>query len=218
MYKQHKPLLDCVVFYLGFIMIAYIKGQIIHIESNNVTIENQGIGYQVFLIKHDLSNQRIGNYSSFFIHTYFKEDSIELYGFSNPEQKEIFLLLTTINGIGKKTALNILSNILINDLINAIAVKNITLLASLPGIGKKTAERIALELKDKLEKFIINNKFIIQESQKTNNLQNAINNLGFSKEQTQKALISLTNEEIETHDLEFLVKKCLNILTGNKLL
>lgn len=204
-------------FYLGFIMIAYIKGQIIHIENNNVTIENQGIGYQVFLIKHDLSNQKIGDYSSFFIHTYFKEDSIELYGFSNPEQKEIFLLLTTINGIGKKTALNILSNILINDLINAIAVKNITLLASLPGIGKKTAERITLELKDKIEKINFVSAYI-QENDKINSLHTAIAHLGFSKEQTQKALKNLSNDELETYDLEFLVKKCLNILTGNKAL
>lgn len=199
-------------------MIAYIKGIIIYIENNNVTIENQGIGYQVFLTKYDLSNQKIGNICSFFIHTYFKEDCIELYGFSNAEQKEVFLLLTTINGIGKKTALTILSHISLSDLLKAITIKDIGLLASLPGIGKKTAERIALELKDKIEKLSINNKFTMQEETKLNSLQNAIFSLGFSKEQTQKALRNLKNDEIENNELEFLVKKCLNILTGNKTL
>jgi Holliday junction DNA helicase RuvA len=198
------------------IMIGYLKGTILFIESNSIVLDTNGVGYQVFISKTDLSNYNIGQTCELFIHTNVKEDAIDLYGFAKFEQKEFFLLLTSVSGVGNKIALTILSSMNLNNLCQAILQKDISLLSSIPGIGKKTAERLSLELKDKVLKINNNNFETTKDQNKISNLSNAIINLGFSRDQSQKVLKSIGQKDLEELDLEILLRKSINVLTGNK--
>ncbi len=197
-------------------MIGYLKGTVLFVESNSILLDTNGVGYQIFVSKTDLNNYTIGQACEFFIHTNVKEDAIELYGFAKFEQKEFFLLLTSVSGVGNKIALTILSSMNLNNLCQAILQKDINLLSSIPGIGKKTAERLSLELKDKVLKINSSNFDTPKDQNKISSLSNAIINLGFSKDQSQKALKSIDQKDLEELDLEILLRKSLNVLTGNK--
>ena len=131
-------------------MIAYIKGKVIDNFDGGVVLENNGIGYEIFCSATALT--RLSAKGEGGVYTYFqvKEDGVCLYGFATSEEKDLFLKLITVSGVGPKGAIGILSNISMQDLIKAISLGDIKVLSSIKGIGKKTAERIAIELKDKV--------------------------------------------------------------------
>lgn len=131
-------------------MIGYLKGTIAHIAVDHCFIDVQGVGYRVFIPGATRQKLSIGKVSSLFTHMYVREDAILLYGFYTEDEYELFLTLTSINGIGPKVAMGILSAIDPKQFCLAISTKNIGMLTKLPGIGKKTAERMILELKDKI--------------------------------------------------------------------
>ncbi|MBE7074501.1 MAG: Holliday junction branch migration protein RuvA [Clostridiales bacterium] len=132
-------------------MYSYIIGVITQKEQGKVTLENNGIGYEI-----NVSNQTLESFTfenePVKLHTYLnvREDEMSLYGFSSIEEKNMFLLLTTVSGIGPKMAISILSEISISGLTQAIASEDIKTLCKIKGLGKKTAERLLLELKDKV--------------------------------------------------------------------
>ncbi len=132
-------------------MISYIKGILDHKEPSLAIIDVNGIGYEIFI---PLSTYEklpiIGSLVKLHTHHYVREDAIHLYGFLTPEEKETFELLMTISGIGAKVALTILSSMSVDDFRRAIAQNNMKALTKIPGIGKKSAERMLLELKDKI--------------------------------------------------------------------
>lgn len=196
-------------------MIAYVLGQVILAEANYIVVKTNGIGYQVLLSKKDLETIQIGQDVELYIHTHVREDAFDLFGFISPAHKQIFSLLISVSGIGPKIALNILSVLSPSELKNAILHKDLAKLSAAPGIGKKTAERLALELKDKIIKIdiAIPNPSVADYSVKTS-LEQAIRGLGFSKSQSDKAITSLNEEDLHL-PLEELIKKTLNLLAGN---
>ena len=131
-------------------MIAYLRGIIKFIFEDNCIIDVHGVGYKVFIDSRTRENINAGQEIEFFIYTSVREDSINLYGFKNQTDYEVFSQLITVSGIGAKTALNVLSKISSKDLAAAIYQKNVNALSKLPGIGKKSAQRLILELKDKM--------------------------------------------------------------------
>lgn len=131
-------------------MIGFLKGKATHITSDYCLLDVHDVGYRVFI-----SNQTRAHISSsaevmLYIHTNVREDAILLYGFFSREEYDLFLHLIGISGIGPKVAQGILSSATVNDFYRMVQQKDVKGITKLPGIGKKTAERILLELKDKL--------------------------------------------------------------------
>lgn len=134
-------------------MIALLTGRLAHKSPDAIIIDVNGVGYRVqipFSTYYELPEE--GKTVSLSIHTHVKEDSISLFGFRTLAEKEFFQLLISVSGIGPKMARDILSNIQPEELATAIVQGNLVRLSSIPGIGKKTAERLVLELKEKVRK------------------------------------------------------------------
>ena len=131
-------------------MIAYLRGKPIHCEDNVAIIDVNGVGYEVFAPTSVIQEWKTEEEVSVHVATVVREDAFLLYGFRNAKQKDYFEILRSVNKIGPKLALTILSHVTVNELANAINQKNAVLLGNIPGIGKKTAERLCLELQNKL--------------------------------------------------------------------
>ena len=143
-------------------MIYFLIGEVELLEKNFVVINNNNIGYQIKIS--DATHKKILDLISndrkkkikFYTFMTIKDEIIFLYGFLSREELEIFNQLLSVSGIGPKAAMNILANITHENILSAIANENINLLSSVPGIGKKTAQRLILELKDKINKLDLN--------------------------------------------------------------
>ena len=132
-------------------MIATLTGKVLIKGLDRVVIDVSGVGYEVFLTTDALTRLPDSSEEIFLhIYTQVREDAIVLYGFLETEDKEMFLYLTSVSGIGPKLGLAALSGMRVAELCRAIAAGDIKLLTSLQGVGKKTAERICVELKDKV--------------------------------------------------------------------
>jgi Holliday junction DNA helicase RuvA len=132
-------------------MIAHIEGNIIHSTDKFLVIDVAGVGYKVFVTPDNISSYRGKEYGSFWIYTAVRENSIDLYGFPSMEEMSFFELLLDVSGIGPKSALSILAVATIDTLKKAIATGDTSYLNKVSGIGKKTAEKIVIELRDKLQ-------------------------------------------------------------------
>lgn len=135
-------------------MIAHLRGRLLDKHPNQAIVEAAGVGYDVTISVptfSDLPNS--GAEVSLHIHTHVREDAIALFGFMRPEEKQLFERLISVSGIGPKLAITILSGMPTPDMVAAIRGNDVTRLTRIPGIGKKTAERMVLELRDKLEHF-----------------------------------------------------------------
>jgi holliday junction DNA helicase RuvA len=134
-------------------MIALLTGRLAFKAPTHLALDVQGVGYEVFIplsTYYGLPN--LNETTSLSIHTHVREDAIQLFGFLTSQEKDAFVLLTSVSGIGPKLALSVLSSLSVSDLVSAIGAADLEKLATVPGIGKKSAGRIALELKDKLTK------------------------------------------------------------------
>jgi len=132
-------------------MIGYLSGKVKFIFDDACILDVSGVGYKVFIDAQTLQNLSIGAAAEFFIHTAVREDSITLYGTENRAAFEFFELLLTVSGIGAKSALSIVSKISAADFARAVVLQDIKTLMRLPGVGKKSAERILLELREKVQ-------------------------------------------------------------------
>ncbi len=130
-------------------MIGYLSGKVKFIFGDEIILDVSGVGYRLFAN----TDLEIGAAAEFFIHTAVKEDSITLYGFKNRAEFELFEMLLTVTGVGAKSAMAILSKISAAEFTAAVANQDLAALTKLPGVGKKSAQRILLELKDKLKDF-----------------------------------------------------------------
>jgi Holliday junction DNA helicase RuvA len=134
-------------------MIAFLSGRLAFKAPTQLTLDVQGVGYEVFIpLSTYYALPNLDEVTALNIHTHLREDAIQLFGFLSQGEKDAFLLLTTVSGIGPKLGLSILSSLSVPDLISAIHSGDVDKLATVPGIGKKSAGRIALELKDKVGK------------------------------------------------------------------
>lgn len=131
-------------------MIGYLHGRVIALYTDHCLLDVHGVGYRVFVANSTRTKLRQREEASLFIYTSVREDAIVLYGFATEEEYDLFLQLIGVSGIGPKVALGILSAITVEGLCRAIQNKQASVLMKLPGIGKKSAERLILELKDKV--------------------------------------------------------------------
>jgi Holliday junction DNA helicase RuvA len=134
-------------------MIAFLTGRLAFKAPTHLTLDVQGVGYEVFIpLSTYYALPGLDEVTALNIHTHLREDAIQLFGFLSQAEKESFLLLTTVSGIGPKLALSVLSSLSISDLVSAVQSEDVDKLSTVPGVGKKSAGRIALELKDKIGK------------------------------------------------------------------
>ncbi len=202
-------------------MIALIKGQLSYKSINYVIVEAGGVGYQVFVpltTFYDLpdTNQEVALH----IHTHVRPDDISLFGFGTGEDKHVFELMISVSGIGPRLAMNILSGISAEELIRAVSHGNLDRLVSIPGVGKKIAERMILELKDKVVKLSSYEAIyrgdgdIKLYDSIIDDVLSALVNLGYRSQRAREVLDKIINESSETLTLDVLLKKALKVLAG----
>jgi len=133
-------------------MIAHLRGRILEKNPSRVILEAGGVGYEVTISVPSFSGlPSEGAEVSLYIHTHVREDTLALYGFLRREEKQLFERLISVSGIGPKLAITVLSGIASDALVTALRGNDLTALTRIPGVGKKTAERMVLELRDKLD-------------------------------------------------------------------
>lgn len=131
-------------------MIGFLRGRVAYLLSDLCLLDVNGVGYRVYIAGNTHNHIKLAQEAELFIHTSVREDAIQLYGFYTQDEYELFQLLLTVSGIGPKVALGIIGAITPAKLCQAIQNKQAAVLTKLPGIGKKSAERMIVELKDKL--------------------------------------------------------------------
>lgn len=199
-------------------MIALIRGDLAYKSVDHVIIDTGGVGYRLFIPLSTFYTLPDNGVVRLFVHTHVREDTLHLYGFLTVAEKDMFALLISISGIGPKLAINILSHIPVIDLRHAIQTSDIKRLATLPGIGKKTAERLVLELRDKLGPPMIaaagSSPATLTPEQipadPLTDVLSALINLGYKELQARKALESL--EVSPSATMEEILKGALKVL------
>lgn len=198
-------------------MFAYIKGSLEMKFKNYVVIDVGGLGYKIFMAENAIESiGEIGNIVKVFTYYRVREDDISIFGFRTQEELRTFELLISVSGVGAKSALVMLSCIEPSEFAIAVISNNVKLLTQVPGIGPKSAQRIILELKDKLKSEQSEEQLEASKSKslKTNeNVQEAISGLmvlGYSRKDIEKAFEHLA---IETLSVEDLIKKGLILLS-----
>ena len=190
-------------------MLAYIKGELANKSRSYVVIDVGGLGYKIFMS--ELSMEQIGNIGDIVkVYTYYRvmEDDISIFGFNTNEELRLFELLISVSGVGAKTAITMLGTIKPEDFAIAIISNDINTLKKLPGIGAKTAQRIVLELKDKLKK----EKQIEELSIATSN-SNAVKNVIEKDQKLEEAFTALQVLGYSTKDIEKVMEKIDNTLS-----
>ena len=180
-------------------MYAFIKGKIVDIESNYIIVENNGIGYLVYTA--NPYSFQLEQEALIYIYQYVKEDENSLYGFKTKEEKELFLKLISVKGLGCKMALPMLATGSIEGIIDAIERENILYLKKFPKIGDKVARQIILDLKGKL--VVDSNNEIINNDE----LVEALKALGYKNQDIKKVLPQIKNDTIENQ-----IKEALKLL------
>lgn len=199
-------------------MYEYIKGKYIGINKDYIIVENNGIGYKIFTSGATMSNMPVnGEEVTIYIDQIVRQDFIGLYGFDTREELEMFKLLITINGVGAKAALSLLSISRLNNLKYAIMTGDEKHICRGVGIGKKTAARIILELKDKLNPEELLDMVDNFEDVSSNDNMAAVSEalsaliaLGYSEKEAEKALKSVDRSE----SVEIMIKNALRALMG----
>jgi holliday junction DNA helicase RuvA len=194
-------------------MYAYLQGKFIDKTPAQVYVDVNGVGYEVNISLNTYSHIQNLDQGKLFTHLQVKEDGHVLYGFFEKTEKEIFLLVIGVSGIGAATARMMLSSLKPEEVSRAIVQSNVKLLESVKGIGKKTAERLVLELKDKLSKQSLNETISPNWS---NSLEqdalNALVALGISRQQAEQAIQKVILSEPSVSKLEDLLKKALKTI------
>ena len=199
-------------------MFAYIKGSLEEKNKNNVIVENNGIGYIIFMPENSIKNlPEIGKEVKIHTYYYVREDNISLYGFNNLEELRMFELLLSVNGIGAKSAIVMISEMSPSKFALDVISGDVSSLVKIPGIGKKTAQRVILELKDKLktESAIIQadtieqNKLKIKTNDTIDEAVAALQVLGYQQKEIEK---ELTKIQLENTTVEDIIKQALKVL------
>jgi Holliday junction DNA helicase RuvA len=193
-------------------MISYVKGELIALEEDKAIVDVNGIGYGVYMSGQALGMlPSIGEEVRLHTHLNVKEDAMQLFGFLTRDDLQVFKLLIGVSGIGPKGALNILSQLSPDDLRFAVVTNDAKTIASAPGIGKKTAEKLIIELKDKLSiEDVLNHTVNSEEKQESysyaNEMQSeaiqALVSLGYGNAESMKAVKKVTiTEDITVEEI-----------------
>jgi len=169
-------------------MIAHLRGRLIAKHPNQAIVEAAGVGYDVTITVPTFSDLPApGSEVALHIHTHVREDAIALFGFLRREEKQLFEKLITVSGIGPKLAITILSGMATAEMVGAIRSNDFARLTRIPGIGKKTAERMCVELRDKLEGFGAP-QTVATHSAVEEDVISALSNLGYQRTIAEKAV------------------------------
>ena len=197
-------------------MIGYIKGSVAQIKDDRMIVEVGGIGYELYASTTVLSSAKIGEQLKLYTSLSIKDDSLTLYGFISEDEKQLFLKLTAVSGIGPKSAIALLSNLSVQGIISAVILEDVKALSSAPGIGRKTASRIIIDLKDSL-KSIEPSEYLQDAAPVTNSSSqsakseavSALIALGYSRAEALQAVNSVPSDGMDT---EALLKQALKKL------
>lgn len=188
-------------------MYAYIKGTLEEKSTDSIVVETAGIGYKIYVSEHTMAKLgEIGEKVKIYTHYHVREDNISLYGFMSNEEMKMFELLLQVSGIGAKTAIAMLSNITPSKFALAIISNDLKTLTKIPGIGNKSAQRMVLELKDKLK-----TQTAIEDdeeettpndnSESINEAGQALQILGYNKSEISKVFDKFDTHNLSTEDL-----------------
>ncbi len=192
-------------------MYSFITG-IVEEKANNLLVINcNGVGYEMLVSNYSLNNiEAVGEVATVYTYMHVREDAISLFGFSTKHEKELFLKLITVSGIGAKTAISILSGVNPSNLVNAIVLGDLAVLGSIKGIGKKTAERIVVELKSSLGDLsnlsAIQNTTPLVETVFSTEAIDALVHMGLTKFEAMKIVLAVAKENDTT---EMIIEKAL---------
>lgn len=188
-------------------MYAYIKGTLEEKSTDSIVVETAGIGYKIYVSEHTMAKLgEIGEKVKIYTHYHVREDNISLYGFMSNEELKMFELLLQVSGIGAKTAIAMLSNITPSKFALAIISNDLKTLTKIPGVGNKSAQRMVLELKDKLK-----TQTAIEDdeeettpndnSESINEAGQALQILGYNKSEISKVFDKFDTHNLSTEDL-----------------
>lgn len=195
-------------------MIDYIKGQIIELSPTEVTLETYGIGYRILISLQTYEGLNGKKDTTVYIHHYLREDEELYYGFATKDERELFRLLIGVSGIGASTARMMLSSLNADEIRNAILAEDINKIKSIKGIGLKSAQRLILELKDKVVKGAGTDNgalFSSSSNAATDEAVTALVMLGFTKANVTKAVTAVLKDNPGA-SLEEIIKESLKRL------
>jgi Holliday junction DNA helicase RuvA len=198
-------------------MIAHLKGQLSYKSPEYTIVDVNGVGYQVFTsLSTYYALPNLGQTVLLRVHTRVREDELKLFGFLTEEEQTIFQKLITINKVGPRLALGILSGMSPADLMTTVMNNDSAKLSTIPGVGKKTAERLTMEMKDKLADMALEMEHPTGHIPTTQGFYDdalsALLNLGYKKPEAEKALKTIYTQNGKDAGLEELIKESLNIL------
>jgi Holliday junction DNA helicase RuvA len=197
-------------------MIAHVKGKIIHKSPESVIIDVAGVGYEVHIpLSTYYKLPEMEEYVSLNTYTHIREDAMQLYGFFTQREKEIFQMLIAVSGVGPRLARNILSGIPADDLASAISSADIPRLKAIPGIGGKTAERLVVELKDKMTAISGvrgQGSEVRGDDGMSRDVYSALVNLGYKGPVADRAIEKARKTNAEAATFEILLKESLKAL------
>ena len=189
-------------------MIAHLRGKLVSKHPNQAIVDCAGVGYDVTISIPTFSDlPSIGAEVNLFIHTHVREDALALYGFLRSQEKQLFERLISVSGIGPKLAITILSGMPADEMVSAIRGNDLARLTRIPGIGKKTAERMTLELRDKLDAFTAAPVRAVSPIE--DDVLSALVNLGYQRPAAEKAVAAAAGTNGKSASFETLFKQAL---------
>jgi holliday junction DNA helicase RuvA len=189
-------------------MIAHLSGIVLATKNNLLVLDVHGVGYRVYCTKRTLESMSSGDEVSVFTHLAVREDAMDLFGFQTSEELELFTMLISISGIGPRSALGIIGLETTEKLVSAIANGDVNYLTKVSGVGRKSAEKIVLELREKMEGFDISNLHSTRRDEE--DVLEALKTLGYRADEARDALRQIP-AEIEEQGA--LIKEALKLLS-----
>ncbi|NQU18186.1 MAG: Holliday junction branch migration protein RuvA [Candidatus Saganbacteria bacterium] len=199
-------------------MIYHLSGKLSNKEKNFIVIDINGIGYQVNIpINIEERLPQIGKELKIFTYQVIKEDSNALYGFLTKDERRLFAMLITVSGVGPKAALSVMSGLAIETITSAIVKGNAEILSSAPGVGKKTAQKICIELKEKLAKSLgvkpsEMQQALPEEKGMVNDAIQALMTLGYTPKEARDAIFNSGIDFDQAKNVEQIIKASLKAL------
>ncbi|AOY76936.1 Holliday junction branch migration protein RuvA [Clostridium formicaceticum] len=190
-------------------MFEYIRGKVSDVILDKIVVEVGGIGYRIHSSIHSATMAKPGETITIFTHFIVREDEMSLYGFTTKEELSMFQKLISVSKVGPKVGAAVLSTYTSAKLANFIINNDIQSISKVPGVGKKTAERIILELKDKVTHYAIEEDDIAIETPSSYEVVEALMSLGYNRQEAQKAFDRIKEEKLSVEEM---IKKALSLL------
>ncbi len=193
-------------------MITHLQGKLVEKNPTDIVIDCNGVGYFVNISLHTFSQLPSDENVKLFIHLQVREDSHTLFGFSSKVEREVFRLLISVSGVGASIARTMLSSLSPEQVMEAIAQNNLAAIQSVKGIGSKTAQRVVLDLKDKIIKvYGLDNVSSVSSNTNKNEALSALETLGFARKQAEKICDTIVKKDPDA-SIETIIKQALKNL------